>query len=512
MTRSLSAALHVLSLGAVPRRGLFLLIASALVGICGVFVVVMVDSRADARRTADAAELNLTTVLAQDIDRNIELLDLSIQAARDAWTNPRVRALDGQLRQMILFDHSASARYIDAILLVDRDGAVMADSTSRVPQIRDFSAADFFTAQAARDAGLFIGRPMRMPGGVGWQMAFSRRLSTADGGFAGIAVGFLNLDYLRETYKRLRLGDDSTLSLIGTDGVLLVREPQDEAAVGRSFRGRPAFNGLKDGTSGTFEALATLDGRSRLFAYHRVGDLPLIQVVAATTESVYAGWRAKATVLGAVLAALCAGTLGLLVVLKRELVQRVAAEGALEALASTDHLTGLLNRRKFFALADERRADAALGGLALTVLMIDVDHFKAYNDRYGHMAGDGVLRGISRCISGELRGATDLAARFGGEEFIVLLPGLDLHGGLVTAEAIRAAVARLAVPHDRATAGLVTVSAGVASVEAGEAPELRALVEAADAELYRSKREGRNRSSAAGERRARPVLPEAVSA
>ena len=512
MTFSLSAALHLLSPGAVPRRGLFVMMASAMVGICAVFVVVMVDSRADAGRTAASAEMNLTTVLAQDIDRDIEVLDLSVQAARDAWTNPRVRALDAPLRQLVVFDRLASARYIDAILVVDRDGAVVADSASAVPRIRDFRAADFFTEQAAGDVGLFIGRPMRMPGEVGWRMAFSRRLSSADGGFAGVAVGFLKLDHLSETYKRLRLGDHSTLSLIGTDGVLLVREPQDEASVGRSFRGRPVFESMKEGTSGTFEATATLDGRRRLFAYHRIGELPLIQSVSVTTESVYAGWRTKATALGAVLAVLCAGTLALLLVLKRELVQRVAAEVALEALASTDHLTGLLSRRKFFALADERRAEAALHGLALTVVMIDVDHFKAYNDRYGHVAGDGVLRAIGRCIAGELRASTDLAARFGGEEFILLLPGLDRHGGFVAAEAIRAAVARLAAPHDRATAGVVTVSAGVASAEAGEAPELRALVEAADAELYRSKREGRNRSNAAGERRLRPTPPDSASA
>ncbi len=512
MTSSLGATLHGLSLGSVPRRGLFLLIASALVGICAVFVAVMVDARTDTRNAAECAEMNLATLLAQDIDRNIELLDLSVQAARDAWEDPRVRTLDPALRQLLLFDHSASARYIDAILVLDRDGAVVADSTSAVPRIRDLRAADFFTAQATRDAGLFIGRPMRMPGVSGWHIALSRRLSSADGGFAGVAVGFLNLGYLTETYKRLPLGADSTMTLVSTDGVMLVREPQDDASVGRSFRGRPVFESIKEGTSGTFEATATLDGRVRLFSYHRVGGLPLIQVVAATTESVYAAWRAKTTVLGAVLATLCAGTLALLSVLKRELVQRVAAESALEALASTDHLTGLLNRRKFFALADERRAGAAFGGLALTVVMIDVDHFKAYNDRYGHVAGDGVLKGIAGCISGELRGATDLAARFGGEEFIVLLPGLDRHGGLVVAEAIRAAVARLAVPHDRAAAGFITVSAGVASAEAGETPELRALVEAADAELYRSKREGRNRSNAAGERRLRPALPDALSA
>ena len=503
-----TAAIRLLTLGAAPRRGLFLLISSAVAAIVVVFAVVLADSRADARRAAEAAEGNLTTALARDLDRNVELLDLSIQAARDAWSDPRIRALDPELRQLVVFDHSATASFIDAILVVDRTGAVVADSHSATPPTREFREADFFKAQAARDVGLYIGRPMHVPGKPDWHVAFSRRITADDGSFGGVAVGFLNLGYLTETYQHLPLGPGGVLLLLNADGTLLVREPELRGAIGRSLKGNPVFDRMIGPDTGAFEGVSSLDGQSRLFAFRRVGILPLIQAVAATTDAVYAGWRIKATVLGAVMAALCSGILALLFGLKGELQHRVAAERALDVLASTDPLTGLANRRRFFERAAARCDAAARDGVPLSVLMIDADHFKSFNDLYGHVARDRVLVALARAIEGEMRVGVDVAARYGGEEFIVLLPGLGRREAFAVAEAIRGAVARMAEPHERATAGIVTVSTGLASAEAGTPPDLRILVEAADAELYRSKRDGRNRSSGGERVAARYPRPE----
>ncbi len=512
MTFSTEAASRRLSFQSLPRRGLFLLIGAAVAAILVVFAVVLVGARDDARRTAGEAEMNLATALARDMDRSVELLNLSIEAARDAWSDPRVRALDPALRQMVVFDHSATARSIDAILIVDRDGEVVADSRSVTPQRDSFRDADFFTAQQARDVGLVVGPPMRMPGKPGWHIAFSHRITAQDGSFGGVSVGFLNLADLSETYRRLPLGPGGALLLFNVDGTLLMREPVVRGLVGRTFKGSAVFDRMAGTDGGSFEAASSLDARRRLFAYRRVGSLPLIQGVAATTDEVYAGWRMKAAVLAVVMAILCSGILALLVGLKRELQQRVAAERALDVLASTDPLTGLANRRKFFERAEVCCAEAVRDGRALSVLMIDADHFKSFNDRYGHAAGDRVLVAIGRAIADGTRVDIDLAARYGGEEFIVLLPGLDRVQAFAVAETVRAAVARLAEPHERAPAGFVTVSIGVASAEAGRTPDLRALVEAADGELYRSKRDGRNRSSGGERLAARQPRLEPVTA
>ena len=484
----------VLSLRAIPGRGHLLAMSAALFAICGIFAVVMADARSDARRVAEAFGVNLATALAQDMARNVELLDLSIQAARDSWADPRVRALASDLRQSVVFDHSATAQYIDSVLVIAPDGSVQADSLAAVQRLDNYAGADFFRAQVERDVGLFVSRPMKIAGKPGWSMAFSRRISDREGRFGGVAVGILNLGYLNAVYKRLDVGPGGSLFLFNADGTMLAREPQSGNAVGRSFAGSPAFEGTQNARSGAFEAVSTLDGQARLYSFHRVGDLPLIQNVAVSTEVVFSAWWRKALVLGGILVVLCVGTLAMFFTLKHELVQRVAAQKALSDLASKDDLTGLLNRRRFFEIAEARFADPQAS--AVSVLMIDADHFKSYNDRYGHVAGDAVLAALGRCISGEVRGGTDLAARFGGEEFIVLLAGASREHAFLVAEAIRAAVERLSTSHERSLAGIVTVSIGVASGRTGAWGGLSALVEAADAELYRSKRAGRNRSSA----------------
>lgn len=484
---------HLPSLRAVPRRGLFVLMGLAVAAICAVFAVVVIDARSDARRAAETSELNLATALARDIDHTLERLDQSIQAARDAWSDPRVRALDPDLRRLAVFGNIATARQIDRVLIIDRNGAAVADSGFIIPRVHDFRDADFFVAQAGRDVGLFIGPPTKIP--EGWRMALCRRLVTRDGTFDGVAVGLFDLDVMAEAYERLLLGRGGSLTLLNSDGDLVVSEPDVPDAIGRSFLGQATFDRMKVGPSGTFTGRSTLDGQSQLYAYQRIGSWPLIQSVAADTDAVYANWRAKAIALGAVLSLVCSGLLMLLAMLKRELAQRVAAETALDDLASKDHLTGLLNRRRFFELAEARCAEAAHQGLGLSLLMIDADHFKSYNDRYGHVAGDQVLAALGRCISGVARRSCDLAARYGGEEFIVLLPGTGEATAFASAEKIRTAVARLATPHDRTPEGIVTVSTGVACIEAGSSLPFGKLVEAADAELYRAKREGRNRSS-----------------
>lgn len=159
-----------------------------------------------------------------------------------------------------------------------------------------------------------------------------------------------------------------------------------------------------------------------------------------------------------------------------------------EQLASVDGLTGLANRRRFDqALTQEwERARRAREPLAL--LFADVDHFKRYNDTYGHGAGDEVLRQVARLVLLASRRPADLAARYGGEELVLLMPDTDLEGVVAVAEDLRENVAQL-----RTGSGRLTISVGCSSrVPIGDQPAT-VLLEQADAELYRAKRGGRNR-------------------
>lgn len=179
---------------------------------------------------------------------------------------------------------------------------------------------------------------------------------------------------------------------------------------------------------------------------------------------------------------------------RREAEERLrAANARLEELARVDALTGLANRRRFDeALAAECRR-CARNQMPLSLILIDVDHFKMFNDRYGHPAGDATLRAVAHAVDGLARRPGDVAARYGGEELAVILPDTENMAAASIAERIRAAIRALGIDHADSAAGIVTASLGVATLYprhgAEESPE---LIKQADARLYEAKSRGRD--------------------
>ncbi len=179
--------------------------------------------------------------------------------------------------------------------------------------------------------------------------------------------------------------------------------------------------------------------------------------------------------------------------LQAEIAERKLLETRLEQLSVTDPLTGLANRRRFADTLNAEWTRALRTQKPVGLVMIDIDHFKLYNDHYGHIAGDACLRMVASELGRGTRGSMDLAARYGGEEFAIILPGADYDTTLGVAQRVCAAVAALNEPHAAATSGIVTVSVGIASlIPSAQAPAER-LVEFADVALYEAKRAGRNR-------------------
>ncbi|PJA32687.1 MAG: diguanylate cyclase response regulator [Zetaproteobacteria bacterium CG_4_9_14_3_um_filter_53_7] len=166
----------------------------------------------------------------------------------------------------------------------------------------------------------------------------------------------------------------------------------------------------------------------------------------------------------------------------------------LRRVSSMDGLTGLANRRCFDETIDYEWKRSTREKTPVSLLMVDVDHFKAFNDHYGHQVGDHCLRKVAAAIAGSAMRAADLAARYGGEEFVVILANTDESGALKTARTILQSVCSLAVDHKQSsTANVVTVSIGVATMipEHPSTPEI--LIRSADKALYRAKESGRNR-------------------
>lgn len=169
----------------------------------------------------------------------------------------------------------------------------------------------------------------------------------------------------------------------------------------------------------------------------------------------------------------------------------------LRSLVFIDGLTGVANRRRFDeALLSEWR-QCRRAGTPLALLMIDIDHFKRYNDHYGHPTGDACLQQVAAVLKAAMQRACDLVARYGGEEFVCLLPGCDQAPALAKAQALQAALAAQGIAHEASpTAAWVTLSIGVAVAQPQAGGSPAALVAAADAALYSAKHRGRNCISA----------------
>jgi diguanylate cyclase (GGDEF)-like protein len=184
----------------------------------------------------------------------------------------------------------------------------------------------------------------------------------------------------------------------------------------------------------------------------------------------------------------------LLAGLVEERTQELAiANKELARLARLDGLTGIANHRRFREFLDQEWRRCLRAGQPLSVIMIDIDHFKQYNDRYGHQQGDEALCNVAEVLQRATRRPGDLAARYGGEEFILVLTNTDQKGAVKLAESVRNDLFEAEIPHDGCAIGRITLSAGVATVAPERGADPDGLVSRADDALYRAKDGGRNR-------------------
>jgi diguanylate cyclase (GGDEF)-like protein len=476
------------------QRSARLLVLASLITIVGFAVVcatIMLDIRRGQQGLAQQSAENLATAIEADLSRNLQTLDLSIRSVTINLLVPGLDSVTPEIRHLILFNHGTAARYFGALQVFDETGRLSIDASSFDPQPQSVADEEFFQVHRNDpNVGLFISRPMLYRGV--YSIMLSRRVDNADGTFRGVVAGAIRYRLFHDLFDRLKLADGEIISLLRTDGVVLMRTPFDLDVVGKNLSHLPAVAKAMKHSEGSDSAPGSHDGQQRLFVWRSSPTQPIIILVGRPWESVFNVWRAQAVRISIIV-----GLLGLVATivtlfLAREIQRRVRAEAALEKLASTDGLTGLRNRRKFDELIEAEWRRGARSDEPLTLLMIDVDHFKSYNDRFGHQAGDTTLRAVAACIAASARRPGDCAARYGGEEFALLLPGVGMMEALQTAEAIRERVMQSQSPSAR-----FTVSIGVATVIPDGLDSPSSLLELADRALYDAKRGGRNQSRAA---------------
>lgn len=495
---------------------------NGIVAGCAVFTIVMLglvtvmlaQERHDAvLRAADNSE-NLALVVERELSHTFELFDLSLQAVLDGVQDPGVMALPLPYRQQILFDRSVTAGpYMGSLLYVDSHGEIVVDSAGVVPRKGNFADRSwFFVHRDNPHAGLFISPPYQSRlHKQEWSIAFSRRVNHADGSFAGVVSGALRISYFRQLLSGLKLGPHGAITLFHADGAVLMRNPETGAPIGRNLKGTRTFERFVGAPQRWFFGSATLDTEQRLYVYRKFEKIPLLISIAPAARDIYAAWMQRAWSIGAFAALLAAALLGAAWLLALEFRHRLKIETSLLLLSRTDGLTGLSNRRMLdeALLREWRRAQRA--GIPLSLLFIDIDRFKNYNDRYGHQAGDDALAAVAQAVGQAIRRPGDIAARFGGEEFVVILPDTDLGGTLAVAAAIHDAVRALRIVHEGSEHAVVTVSIGAACSNADDGRDTAALLKAADEALYTAKSGGRNRTAAARQSQAAVMGVKAAS-
>lgn len=467
-----------------------LLVASTLITIIGfsaVCVSVMVNMRHGEEELARQTSENLASSIDADISRNIEMYDLSLRAVVTNLLSTEIKGVSRELRHLILFDHAATAQHFGAIQVFGPDGRLTIDASTLDPAPASASDDEYFTIQRDNNnIGLFISRPMMHRGA--YSIVLSRRIDNADGKFAGVAAGAIRFSYFHTLFDRLRMDPEDTITVMRHDGIVMMRTPFDPAAIGRDVSTNPAVRRALVEQSGVMTAISGIDGIERQFVW-RGGAKPLVVIVGKSWNSIYALWRTQAQRIAAVMAVLIAFAVAVTLFLGSEISRRARAEDSLQELAITDALTGLRNRRKFDQALELEWRRAERAGASLALLMIDADHFKTYNDRFGHQAGDQALSAIAGCIAVAARRAGDCAARYGGEEFALLLPGMTATAALQIADTICRSIAALDVEH-----APLTVSIGVAALIPFNGLETTDLIAAADKALYVAKASGRNQS------------------
>ncbi len=198
--------------------------------------------------------------------------------------------------------------------------------------------------------------------------------------------------------------------------------------------------------------------------------------------------------------------------LLRNLQEIAGLQEQLREQANRDPLTGLYNRRFLDSTLERELARCRRDGHSLSLIMLDVDYFKKYNDRYGHQAGDECLRSVARTLQESAKRASDLAARYGGEEFSLVLADTDAAVAQRLAETVRQSIEALDMPHEQSRTGKVTISVGVATMTNAAYQDAESLFRAADEALYRAKQGGRNQVQVAPETPQRVGVGEGAAA
>jgi diguanylate cyclase (GGDEF)-like protein len=449
--------------------------------------------------------------------------------------------LDSSSCNQYITDLSGNIPWIRDISVASPDGRIKCSAEPLAMGLNVSDRPHFQNALNSREFALsdyLINRLNQVP-----SLIATFPIVSDDGSIKGVVMAVINLQWIGDLAATAAQHSDASILLLDGSGTLVAGSADQQPFIGKRFPGHALTQEMLGHDNGTM-TVTGFDGVSRIFAFVRVPWTQARLAVGLDEHAVHSGVDREID-----LAYLQLGLFSMFVLILawfggeqlvvrpiRSLVRtatrlgrgdlharaahepwvaefaplaaalddmaaKLAARGEelqianqhLEELASLDGLSGLANRRGFDREIERAWRSAGERSESVALMMVDIDHFKLFNDRYGHVAGDTCLRAVAETLSLVTLDEAVLVARYGGEEFALLLPGLDIDRAKSLAEEVRRTVEDLLINHSESPCGHVTVSIGVESVVPQSYQTSADLVEAADRALYDAKRRGRNK-------------------
>lgn len=464
-----------------------------------------------AERENDAR--NLSVSLAKQAEDAFLQVDITLaDAIRQLRQNGISYALTPAFGRQLREQHGKLPQ-LHGLFIYDVKGNWVATSGNYVPAKANNADRDYFIWHRTHTStALLVSRVIRSRSTGDLVIPVSVRLNDDAGHFAGVALATVRVDYFRQFYSYYTLDERDVLGLILADTSVLYARPLPDSVINQSLSASPLFRtALKTSDSGTATWRSALDGVERIYGYARLQHYPLVVAAGYDRDRIWKVWlgaNMTDVILNLILLVMITG-MGIFVLRQVranvrnqfELTQvrdeLTSINHTLQSLALFDGLTGLANRRQFDAVLEQSLQRSRKSGEPLSLIMIDIDYFKRYNDTCGHVAGDMCLKKVGGLLRGLTHRQGDLVARYGGEEFAIILPFTSAPDARLLAERAVKTVREAGIIHTATElpGKVVTISAGYCTkISDGQEEEAERLKERADRALYEAKRSGRNRA------------------
>ena len=466
----------------------------ALVLIWLVSVHSVLERREDVISDSGKALERTNAVLAEQTQQLLKVIEVFLDASDHYFMhNPDADPRFDQGYVDLIASFRARTHGKIDIRVIASDGGVFFPPARSATPVDNATTRDFFAAtNGSHEQNMFVGTPFLGTVLNRWVLPVSFPLHARPHGIA-VILAVIPLSVLENTFEATRQPSE-TIALLRAEAkgaTILLRLPDWPGVIGRAASDDVVSHLMaQDKRSLAVDKPTPIDGKRRLMTYGRVADFPLLVLAGTDMVEVLRPWRNHRLIVLSLAALISAVALLISWRALRQLLAASTSRSRLVAEAGTDPMTGVANLRSFMQRLEEEIVRARRYRRPISLMMLDLDHFKEVNDRYGHHAGDQVLKSVAATSQSMLR-TTDLLARYGGDEFIALMPETDAKEALAVITRLQSAIGELAIRHGAETLN-VKVSIGLASLAVNDVTSQQ-LIDRADQALYAAKTKGRDR-------------------